>query len=537
MSDTKKFEHFKFTLPIIKTRVEIKKTKDGKDKEVKYVAGDSSSTDLDLHGDRMGSSAIKTMADSLRHHIIKLNAEHDTSWQSELGDVTQLTVTKDNKLFMEAELNDMSKAKDLWYAVTDLNKKLGLSIGGYVKEYEMVKEEYKDEESGDMETRWVRHYKNIQLDHIAVTSSPANPKTWVGTIAKSIEKDSKLLVKKLEAKEEKLIKKSKEDLREDKKKETLKALARQLVRTVQNLEADLLLELTENALKYFVTDEQLLVLQKFMKSKNSLEAEKSLKKDDVVVESEDKTTEKIATPDTESKEEVINSKEPKEGDKAETPTMPATEKKAVEEKQVEEKTVKSESTEEPKEESETEVESEKVTPKDEDETESEGSSEDNSEDEKSEKEEKESEVKTEEESEDEAEEESKDEESEDESKEESNEESEEKKPEEPSKEKKIENESVELLKTVTKQIKEVLSVNDSLTKRIEELEKQPTGRKTVEAIDKTIGDDDKPVVNAKALKKEMDEKIADLRKNSSGDPSLFAKIQKLRADYSRKIQE
>ena len=137
---TKTFEHFKFTLPILKTRVEIKKSKDGKEKEVKYVEGIASSTDLDLHGDRMSPEAIKTMANSLKHHIINLNAEHDTSWQSELGDITKLDVSEDNKLLLEAKLNEMSKANDLWYAITDLNKKLGLSIGGYVKEYEMVKE-------------------------------------------------------------------------------------------------------------------------------------------------------------------------------------------------------------------------------------------------------------------------------------------------------------------------------------------------------------------------------------------------------------
>jgi len=505
---TKTFEHFKFTLPIIKTRVAVEKIKDGQEKEVKYVEGVASSTDLDLHGDRMDPSAIKTMADSLKYHIIKLNAEHDTSWQSELGDISKLDVSEENQLLLEAKLNEMSKASDLWYAITDLNKKLGLSIGGYVKEYEMVKEEFKNEETGEIETKWVRHYKNIQLDHIAVTSSPANPKTWVGAIAKSIEKDSKTLIKKLEEKEkpekteDKKETPKEEDLEKDKKNKALKELARQIVRTVQNLEADLLLELTEKALKYVITDEQLLILQKMfpMENKNSLEADKSLKKDETTTKPEGEVVETPATPEN----------EPKEDNKKDAPVKP--EDGAEKAKPAE-------------------GEAEKATPKDGDECmlpsgekgqikdgkcTAVGKSEDKPKDAgdttaKESEEKKEPEVKSEEKS-------------------------EEKKPEEPLKEKKAEDETANLLKTVAEQVKQVVSTNEALIKRIEELEKQPAGRKTVEEIDKGIGDDDKPVIDAKTLKKELDQKVADLRKSHAGSPNLFAEIQKLRAEYSQKIQ-
>jgi phage head maturation protease len=264
-TDTQTFQHFKFTLPILKTRIAIVKDADGKDIEKKYVEGVASSTDIDLHGDRMDPSAIKTMAESLKYHVIRLNAEHDTSWQSELGDISKLDVSEDNRLLIEAELNDMSKAHDLYYALTDLNKKLGLSIGGYVKEYEMVKEEFKNEETGEMETKWVRHYKNIELDHIAVTSSPANPKTWVGAIAKSIQEDSqKLLAKKIDAEKaddkEELDEKSIENREiETKKDKKLRDVARSIVRAIQNMEADLLLELTYAGL-HIMTESQVKLL-------------------------------------------------------------------------------------------------------------------------------------------------------------------------------------------------------------------------------------------------------------------------------------
>jgi hypothetical protein len=127
----------------------------------------------------MAPSAIESMADSIKQHAIMLNAEHDKSWQSELGEVTKFEITEDYKLVMEAKLDKVSKADDLWYALTEKKSKLGLSIGGFVKDFKIEV----DEESGD----WQRTFTNIELDHVAVVSSPANPKTWVSAISKSLE--------------------------------------------------------------------------------------------------------------------------------------------------------------------------------------------------------------------------------------------------------------------------------------------------------------------------------------------------------------
>jgi len=48
---------------------------------------------------------------------------------------TKLTVDKKNNLIMRAKLDITSKANDLWYALTTKKKELGLSIGGFVKDY------------------------------------------------------------------------------------------------------------------------------------------------------------------------------------------------------------------------------------------------------------------------------------------------------------------------------------------------------------------------------------------------------------------
>jgi hypothetical protein len=491
------------------------KDENGNDVEKKYVAGNSSSTDLDLHGDRMDPSAIKTMADSLHYHIIKLNAEHDTSWQSELGDVTDLTVTDNNELYMEAELNAMSKSQDLWYALTTLNKKLGLSIGGYVKEYEMVKEESTDPETGEPEAKWVRHYKNIQLDHIAVTSSPANPKTWVGAIAKSIQEDSAMLAKKLELEEryaeepeetKEPVKDSNKSVGSEEatlssqKERNLKEVAKNIVKMVQSMEADLLLELTYSGL-HILSENQVTLLSKLFNAERgtemqkdiSLEAEEALKAD-TETKPEGDVVETPATLENESKEEApaaeavaeepVKAEEPAPAEEApraeEAPVTEVAEEKPAEEKpaEAEEESEESSGVEEGKtEEPAAPAESEAEKPAEE-----------------------ESAEKTED---------------------------------------KSITEGAELLKSIqdlTGKMTEVLKTNESLSKRIQELEAQPASRKTVE-LEKGVGDDDTQPTDVKSLKAEMEEKIAQTRKDYHGNPNLFAMVQKIRAEYSRKIQE
>lgn len=181
---------FKINLPILKTR-EVIVEKNGRKVKERYIQGVASSPEEDSVGDIMHKTALQSMVDSINQHIIELNSEHDKSWQSELGEVTKLALNGNQEMEFEAKLNEMSKSKDLWYALTELKKNLGVSIGGYVRDYELQRKS-----DGD----WVRILKNVELDHIAVTSSPAHPKTWIEAIAKSIN-DKELEEKKNEYKE------------------------------------------------------------------------------------------------------------------------------------------------------------------------------------------------------------------------------------------------------------------------------------------------------------------------------------------------
>jgi len=88
-------------------------------------------------------------------------------------------VTDSHELMMEAELDpDHYRTKTLIKAL-DKGKKLGLSIGGVVKEAAM-------EWFGDV-GRKVMTYKDIALFHVAITGTPAVADTWVTPITKSVK--------------------------------------------------------------------------------------------------------------------------------------------------------------------------------------------------------------------------------------------------------------------------------------------------------------------------------------------------------------
>ena len=167
-------KRFTFSMPIVKAYI-CKST--GK----RILEGVASTTDKDLHGDRMSPAAIQTMADSIKALKEKsgtLNAEHDKSWMSELGDIVELSVDPQDRLVMKAELDGSPLADTLWYKLTEQKKKLGLSIGGFVKSFRIEVDEKTRE--------YMRVFEDIVLDHIAVVSQPANPNTYVSAIAKSV---------------------------------------------------------------------------------------------------------------------------------------------------------------------------------------------------------------------------------------------------------------------------------------------------------------------------------------------------------------
>jgi len=550
-------QRFKISLPIIKTRSRIVRTEDGTEKEERYVAGVASSTDIDLQGDRMTEQCLRTMADSLKTHIINLNAEHDTSWRSEIGDLEKLKVNGQKQLVCEAKLNDMSPARDLWYALTEQHKKLGLSIGGYVKEYEMAKEG-----EGDS-AKWVRIFKEIELDHIAVTSSPANPKTWVQAITKSLDPEKEVnMIKKADTEKVKWdrafinrlpdaafayiepggkkdetgrtkprslrhyphhgtgVKSGSENNSVD-KAHLRNALARcgqktkfwqkALPHLVRHAKALGIGQYAKSLFEEFDEDALLLVLGEVL----------DLLGDEQLVEAIERSLNTMT--------EVEKKRKLRQEEEAET------KKKLEEEKELEEE-VKEESAEDSKEEEEKSDGEPEEESSEEAEEESKEKSEEDSDEEESDKDDTEEEEESDEkESEDE--EESEEEKAEEETEEETSEaDSEEESDEEESDEGvtlaiKLNEEVSKTLDVLSKKLDSVLEENKELSKKVTELEKQPAGRKV--AIDKTLGDEDEgePSNPGEAMEKE----IADLKVKEANSPNLFAMIQRVRNKYAGRV--
>lgn len=166
---------FKITVPI--TRCYLRKSADGVEKYV--VEGMASNTDLDLTGERMADTAIQSMAKSLQSHPVLFKNEHGDEWDAEFGEVTALYATEAHQLMMEAELDpDHYRTKTLVKAL-EKGKELGLSIGGMVVDsgYEWL---------SDL-GRKVKTYKDILLEEISVTGSPAVADTWLTNITKSVK--------------------------------------------------------------------------------------------------------------------------------------------------------------------------------------------------------------------------------------------------------------------------------------------------------------------------------------------------------------
>jgi phage head maturation protease len=166
---------FKLTVPI--TGYTIRKDASGVDKYV--LTGMASNTKVDLTGERMAKTAITAMMKSIETSPVMLNNEHGSDWDDDFGEVTKLWSTDNSEMMMEAEADpDHYRTKTLIRAL-DKGKKLGLSIGGVVKDAGW---EYAEDLG-----RKVLTYKDISLFHVAITGTPAVADTWVAPITKSMK--------------------------------------------------------------------------------------------------------------------------------------------------------------------------------------------------------------------------------------------------------------------------------------------------------------------------------------------------------------
>jgi HK97 family phage prohead protease len=129
------------------------------------------------------------MKEQIQKGNVVLAPAHKSDWSEELGRVVDAEITKDNELKVKCELDMREpKAQKLWNAL-ESGKQLGLSIGGDVKKSFL--------QFSKQLGKFVKVIEDVVLEHIAVTSRPANPRTWISAMAKSLDKEVTSIMSKM----------------------------------------------------------------------------------------------------------------------------------------------------------------------------------------------------------------------------------------------------------------------------------------------------------------------------------------------------
>lgn len=157
--------------------------------EKKFIIGIASDTRQDKQGEVISENALRTMKEQIQKGNVVLAPAHKSDWSEELGRVVDAEITKENELKVKCELDMREpKAQKLWNAL-ESGKQLGLSIGGDVKKSFL--------QFSKQLGKFVKVIEDVVLEHIAVTSRPANPRTWISAMAKSLDKEVTSIMSKM----------------------------------------------------------------------------------------------------------------------------------------------------------------------------------------------------------------------------------------------------------------------------------------------------------------------------------------------------
>jgi HK97 family phage prohead protease len=160
---------FKFFVPFNKAYIDKSTNK-------MVVEGLASTTEVDLSGEKMAESAIKSMSQS--NLPLDFRSEHKGDWDAVLGSVVELSATPDHQLLMKAELDADHPNAHFLFGKLQKGSQLGLSIGGQVNDWAW--------EHDATIGKAVRTYKDIALQEVSVTSHPAVASTFLSAINKSL---------------------------------------------------------------------------------------------------------------------------------------------------------------------------------------------------------------------------------------------------------------------------------------------------------------------------------------------------------------
>ncbi len=153
-----------------------------------FIEGIASGPEVDLTNERMSTDALRSMVSAIGKRIIEFRDAHKDEWNDDLGEVVELSLTDDYHLFYKAKLDlNLSGAKDLWYRVTQLGKKYGVSIGGGVVKAGW---EYAAEVGREIYT-----YFDVALYEISITRQAAYQYSFANAVTKSLPRSEELMIK------------------------------------------------------------------------------------------------------------------------------------------------------------------------------------------------------------------------------------------------------------------------------------------------------------------------------------------------------
>lgn len=143
------------------------------------IEGVASTVNIDHDNERMSPSALASMAEVINAKSVPLRIEHQHDNNAVVGNVFKAWIDERNQLWIKAMLDKAHPASGILYKSLKDGVKLGLSVGGVVKN--AVKE--MSEATGKM----VKTFYQVMLNEVSVTQRPANYDSWL--LAKSIAKD------------------------------------------------------------------------------------------------------------------------------------------------------------------------------------------------------------------------------------------------------------------------------------------------------------------------------------------------------------
>lgn len=164
------------------------------DDNIMRIRGIASGTGIDLHDDIMAQSAIESFKEAIEKGItlengewslIPLRSGHRNNWDDILGWITKADIDENYNLWIEAELDDSSRARDLYNKLTQPTKtgrvtQLGFSIGGKIRKYRTHYDAILQ--------KTLRILESIDLGEVSVVGAPAYPTAYVEAILKSLER-------------------------------------------------------------------------------------------------------------------------------------------------------------------------------------------------------------------------------------------------------------------------------------------------------------------------------------------------------------